>query len=145
MAEKTLDQKIVEISEVIAKQKTLVESECKRAEVKWSTTGVLNINGLKVTIQIANEEQIVSGLAELILKEDAHNKAAKMLESKAKFKFDGYEIEKWRADMETRLAQIKYKKSKEKLESLERRLKSIMSEDTKRSMELESILKELDD
>jgi hypothetical protein len=145
MTEKTLDQKIVEISEVIAKQKALVESEGKRAESKWSTTGVLHINGLKLTIQVANEEQIVSGLAELILKEEAHSKAAKMLNSKAKFKFDGHEIEKWRADMETRLAQIKYKKSKEKLETLESRLKSIMSEDTKRSMEFDAIMKELNE
>lgn len=145
MTDKTIDQRIDEVRKIVENQKKVVlETEAKSAR-SWTTTGVLNLPNVKLNLHTAKEASIVAALADILMLKDYHSKAATMLNSKEKFLIDGYSLEDWKADFESRINKIKLKNEKEKLERLELKLKSIMSEDLKREIELEEIMRELED
>lgn len=145
MTDKTIDQKISEVISIVEKQKNVViETELKSNRV-WKTTGVINSFNIKLNLLTAKEPAIVSTLAEILMLKEYHQKSAKLLNVKHDFLIEGFEFEDWFNDFESRLNKIKLKNEKEKLSKLESRLKNIMSEDLKRTIELEEIIKELEE
>lgn len=144
MTEKTLDQKISEVIAFVEKQKIVVNETEKKSQRNWITTGVVNSLSAKLHLQTAKEPAIVSTFAEMLMLESYYSKAASELKSNSKFLIDGFSLEEWKTDFESRLNKIKLKNEKDKLEKLEERLKSIMSEDHKRTRELDEIMRELE-
>lgn len=145
MTEKTIDQRIDEVRKIVENQKKVVLDTESKSSRPWTTTGVLNLPNLKLNLLTAKESAIVSALADILSLKDYHSKAATMLNSKEKFSIDGYTLDDWKNDFESRINKIKLKNEKEKLEKLELRLKNIMSEDLKREIELDQIMKELEE
>lgn len=144
MTENTLDKKISEVIAVVEKQKLLVAETEKKSLRNWITTGVVTSLSAKLHLQTAKEPAIVSTFAEMLMLESYYSKAASELKSDSKFLIDGFSLEEWKTDFESRLNKIKLKNEKDKLEKLEERLKSIMSEDHKRTRELDQIMRELE-
>lgn len=141
----SIDQQIAAVADKIQKQKEIVFETEKKSNRSWTTTCQLNLSqNLKVNIQSAKEDTLREALAQLLIIEDYSNKASKMLNLKNEFKFDGYSVAEWVSDMESRIAKIKLKTEKEKLEKLQLRIESITSEDQKRQRELQRIIDELD-
>lgn len=145
MTQKTIDQQIDAGLNQVKKQKQIFLETEANSNGSWITTAVLNLPNMKLNLQTAKEPAIVAALAELLSMQDYHLKAAKILDSKSAFIVDGYTIEEWQNDFKLRLNKIKAKNEKEKLDNLEQRLKNIMSEDLKRSKELEAIMNELEE
>lgn len=145
MTEKTLDQKIAEVIAVVEKQKLVVAETEKKSQRNWITTGVVSTLNSKLHLQTAKEQAIVATFAEMLMLESYYSKAAGELKSDSKFQVEGFSLEEWKTDFESRLNKIKLKNEKDKLERLESRLKSIMSEDHKRTRELDEIMRELED
>lgn len=141
----SIDQQIAAVEAKIQKQKEIVLETEKKSNRSWSTTCQLNLSqNFKVNIQSAKEDTLREALAQLLIIEDYSNKASKMLNLKNEFKFDGYSVAEWVSDMESRIAKIKLKTEKEKLEKLQLRIESITSEDQKRQRELQRIIDELE-
>lgn len=141
----SIDQQIAAVASKIQKQKEIVLETEKKSNRSWTTTCQLNLSqNLKVNIQSAKEDTLREALAQLLIIEDYSNKASKMLNLKNEFKFDGYSVAEWVSDMESRIAKIKLKTEKEKLEKLQLRIESITSEDQKRQRELQRIIDELE-
>lgn len=143
-----IDAQISLIQEKVEKQKKIVlETEKKSSRTAWKTTCMLNLPTRKLNLHTANENDLVSALAELLSLKDYHDKARKVLklEEKVEFKYDGNTLADWTSDIETKIAKIRLKNEKEKLENLEKRIGGILSEEQKRSNELKRIMEELGD
>ncbi len=141
----SIDQQIAAVEARIQKQKAIVIETEKKSNRGWTTTCQLNLSStFKVNIQSTKEDTLRDALAQLLSLEDYSNKASKMLNLKNEFKFDGYSVSEWVSDMESRIAKIKLKSEKEKLENLQSRIESITSEDQKRQRELQKIIDDLE-
>ena len=143
----TIDSKINALFEKVKQDKqNLVELEAK-AKRGWVTMATICLDGQSrsVNIQTASKEKIVEVMAFLIAKQEQQAKAHQMLElPEEPFEHQGYTLEQWNTDLKTRLFRIKLKQDKEALDQAEARLRSILSDDKKREVEFEDILKNLD-
>jgi hypothetical protein len=143
-----IDAQIALIQDKVEKQKKVVlDIEKKSSKTAWNTNCQLNLPTRKFNLHTSNEQDLISGLADLLALKDYHDKARKILklEEKVEFKHDGYTLAEWTSDIEAKLAKHRIKKEKEKLENLEKRIGGILSEDQKRSNELKRIIEELGD
>lgn len=64
---------------------------------------------------------------------------------KTEFKHDGYTIDQWIDDFKKRIVIIHLAAKKDELKKLEERLSAIVSPEQRRQMELEAIMKGLED
>lgn len=142
-----IDKVIDDLHTKIQKQKTDIESDEKNIKRGWVTNAVYVMStGKSVNIQVAKKEQIVEAAADLISRKENHEKACLVLgvDNKISNEFVNF-FDDWVKDFKKRLSTILVKEKKSKLEKLEKRLESIMSEDKKRTMELEKIMKEFNE
>jgi hypothetical protein len=144
-----LDKQIEILLEKIKSKKVLVLKKEKEANNRWITNCCFPLefgqNGNpKDNFALCKIPKIHNMVGNLILMKEKHEKVNKVLDMNEEFKVEGYTYEEWLADFKTRLAQVQLKEEKIKLEKLEEKAKSIMSEDQKRQAVLNDILSELD-
>lgn len=146
MSDKVIDKKIEELFAVVKAQKIEVQKAEKEAKRNWNTNGSFKLySAIPVNLQTATEDMIFKSLTELLSFKGNAEEALEILGLKKEIKHDGYSIDDWIEDFQKRIATIQLKAKKEKFKTLEDRLISIVSPEQKRQMELEAIMKEIEE
>ena len=126
----------------------------KRAEIakiekpSWETNCAFRYNpnsaALDANIQTVTKiPELVNIAAFLLEKESFHNKANETLGTDVKFKWLGYSLNEWMADIKTRLSKVEISKKRDELDKLEKRLGSLISPELRNQMELDDIAAKL--
>jgi hypothetical protein len=104
---------------------------------KYDSQYFMNLN------TISEIEPIVDALSFLYIKYEATKKAYETLGISApiQFTWTGYTIAEWESDFKTKVTQIYWEAENKKLKELEAKLRSLVSEEVRTEMELESISK----
>lgn len=146
MNEKTIDMKIEELFSIVTSQKIEVEKAEKESKRNWNTNASFKLySSVPLNIMIATEDMIFKALTELIMFKNSAEESLEILGLKKEIKHDGYTVKDWIDDFKKRIAILQLKAKKEKLKTLEDRLTSIISPEQKRQMELDSIMKDLEE
>jgi hypothetical protein len=139
------DQKIRKLWETAQAKKNEIAKIEKKAS--WETNCSFKYgDGLSdsFNIQTVSDPVVfVNALAFLNTKKDSFDAAASELGVTAKFKWAGYSVEDWKADFVTRIEKVTLSAKKKELETLQKRLDTLISPELKRALELEEIEKEL--
>lgn len=145
MSNTALDKSIEIAKETIEKQRKEVLATEKVLNRGWITNGSYPIGDNKsINIQTCNMNSVIIVMRHLLLNESFHKAALKELNLKiTPFEVDGYTIKDWKTDLELRIAKITIKDKKEKLDKLEKKLETVMSEDQKRAAAFSQIMSEL--
>lgn len=152
-----IDQQIQEARDQLqVKMDLLIHNSAKSAQ-PWQTSGEVVIDGTRVKIAMCNIAQLRDVFVHL------YTRAKNLAEADRFFKLCGfvksgvvvqemtpseyndvvvfgYTFKKWSDDLLKRYAEIKLQEERAEIETLQKRLASIMSEDAKRKNELDSIL-----
>lgn len=82
-------------------------------------------------------------LAHILAEKEFFEQAADCIGYKSKdiYKYGGYSVEDWVADFKLRMSMINYNQEKKKLDSLQSKLKELVSQEVKTAEELEEIAK----
>ena len=141
-----IDNKIKQLFAVIHKQQKEVDQTELDVKRPWKTncSFVLPYSMQPANIQVASEERIVSMYADMLMVMEFQATAATTLGVAVKTQWGGFDKEDWIDDFKKRIATIKIKNKKRKLEDMERRLEAIVSPEQRREMELEAILYEME-
>lgn len=145
-----IDNKIEELLTLVEKQREEVKLAEKESKSSWKTNcSFISASGVPVNIQVADEGNLISLCGYLIQSNRSFNEACSALTSDdlsttALFTTNGYNYDDWMDDFKKRFSILKLSEKKAKLAKLETRLNSIVSEDTRRKMELELIMKDLE-
>jgi hypothetical protein len=103
---------------------------------KYSDKSFFNLN----TVQ--NFQQLVDALAFLLEKTLFQNSASEKLGVTGKaFEWNGYPIEDWQADFKKRIEIVNWQARKVQLDQTKKKLKSLISAETKTEMEIEELSK----
>lgn len=140
-----VDAKIMELFDVLNKQKAEVEAAVAETKKPWKTNCAYHkdIDAPPINIQTASEKMITMLLAELLMVEQYYVKAAEILGSNPDIP-STYRMDAWIEDFKKRIAIINLKAKKDKLADLESRLNKIVSPEQLREMELVAIAKSLE-
>jgi hypothetical protein len=141
----TIDQKILDLFNVINKQKQEVEQAELEVKQSWKTKCSIEVDwtSTPINIQTINEQGVHRVHADLLMKHEYYKKSCDILGCGAEFKWGGYSLEDWQQDLKKRLAVIQVRTKKDNLAELEKRLNSIVSPEQKRQMELDAITSQL--
>ena len=143
---KDIDSKIIELFDVLSKQKKDLEATKKEIERKWETNCSLQFgNEAPINIQTTSAEILHSALSRLICQKDYNIKAAIELGLPVDSKINGFDFDSWVNDFKKRMASIQLNSKKKKIQELETRLNAIVSPEQKRQLELEAIIEALDE
>jgi hypothetical protein len=140
------DQKIRKLWETAQTKKNEIAKIEKKAS--WETNCSFKYgDGLSdsFNIQTVSDPAVfVAALAFLNNKEESFEAAAKELGvTVSKFKWAGYSVEDWKTDFLSRIAKVTLSTKKKELDTLQKRLDSLISPELRRTLELEEIEKEL--
>jgi len=103
---------------------------------KFDSSNFFNLN------TVSDPSKLVEALAHLIAKEKAFEEAKeRLLVTKIDFKWDGYTVNEWESDFQTRISIIEWDNKKRQLDETKKRLSQLVSEDARTEMELEEIQK----
>lgn len=142
---KDIDSKIIELFDVLSKQKKDLEATKKEIDRRWETNCSLQFGkDTPINLQTADEETLKSALARLLCQRDYDTKASALLGITEKPTINGFNFDSWLNDARKRLAMIQVTSKKRKLEELEARLNAIVSPEQKRQLELDALTKELE-
>lgn len=141
-----VDNKIIELLNIVTKQKQDVEELEKETKQSWKTNcsfppvfgGTQPIN-----IQVQTELAIIQLAADLLVQIDYLKKAADLLGANFDGKWGGFSFEDWITDFKKRIAVINIKVKKKHLDELEERLNAIVSPEQRRALEIAEIAKSL--
>lgn len=137
-----LDKKIEEQLSFIKNKKAELDKDQELIDSNWKTSGrFITIDGKEKRLKIMEREDVISLCSDIISKKESFDKTKSILEIEDEFMIDSFSYDDWIFDIKKRLATITKKSKLQELENFESRLKSIMSEDLKRSMEFEDISK----
>ncbi|RTK96654.1 MAG: hypothetical protein EKK64_03455 [Neisseriaceae bacterium] len=149
MSENKSDKKILALLEEIKSQ----TEEISKAESRpvWKTTCRFSVDGpdtqggelnLHVENNISKLIYIASFLRE---KERAYNETSKLLKvlKAPAFMWGGFPVSDWLEDIQTKINKVQINEKKKKLDSLQKRLVQITSQELKAKMELDLIEEEL--
>lgn len=93
---------------------------------------------------INDPTKLVEALAFILHRHAAYEEAKRLLSVEdVEFIYSGFKLEEWTADFKNRIASLNWDKKKKKLTETETKLKELVSEETKTSMQLEDIKKSL--
>lgn len=141
---KTKDQIVSELQEELKAMKAniaRVERPTWKTSCAYRDTPTAAVQNLQV---IADRNVLVTILANLFIKEMAHNNAAEELDIEDyTFMHEGYSYDDWASDIQLRLAKINIAKEKVKLEKLLGRLEALESKELREMRELEDIMREM--
>lgn len=145
MSNVNIDRKIEELFVVVKNQKAEVEKAEKESKRSWNTNLSFLLYGVNpINISTSNEEVIFKALTELLSFKNNAEEANKILGLNKEVKHNGYTVKEWIEDFQKRISTIQLKAKKEKLKVVEERLSSIVSPEQKRQMELDAIIKDLE-
>lgn len=141
--QKNIDDKILELFEIVKKQKIEVENTEKSSKKNWLTTCSFHSPFLSspVNLQVASEKIVINCLSQLLILKKSHDEACDILNIKNEFTLDNFTYSQWVEDFQKRISHLRLKEEKNKLSKLEERLNSIVSPEQKRQMELDEISK----
>jgi hypothetical protein len=140
----SIDNKITELFDVLAKQKIEVEQAERESSRKWATNCSLHFNGANpINLAAATQEVVRTSVTQLLINQDYTRKASEILGLPMNNTFNGYSYDSWIEDCKKRIAMLQLRTKKEKLNDLEQRLNAIISPEQRRQMELDAIVKEL--
>lgn len=139
------DEQVQALFNVVQQKKAEI---AKTEKPSWKTNCAFryrpNIPAIDANIQtITKVAELLEIAAFLIEKESCYQKANEALGTDVKFKWLGYSLEDWMADIKTRVNKVEISKKKEELEKLETRLNSLISPEMRNQMELDEITKML--
>ena len=92
---------------------------------------------------VADPNVFVTALSYLLEKQLCFNEASTRLGVAGEFKYDGYSVEEWEEDFKNKIKGIEYEKNKKKLEDAKKKLATLISEEARTEIELESLKKSL--
>ena len=127
---KTHDAKIIEL------KKQIEEKQEKLKDVKRFlpiTKCIINLDGKTHNLNILKKEELIFLLVRLnVFKKSADELGYPLT-------IDGYLVEDWMDDTKAKLKLIEYKEEEQKLNTLNKKLTALLSEDKKVELELEEI------
>jgi hypothetical protein len=144
----TIDDQIRGLFDKLAARKTKIESLQTEIAKSWKTTGTFRLIGAvsPTNIQTANTEQIIDIATNLAIVAEGRSSALNLLgRSLDVVKVQGYSVQDWVDDFKKRLATIDIREEQAQLESIEQRLTQVLSPEERRRIEVELLMKELDD
>ena len=138
----TKNDKVVQ--ELFAKVQEKKKEITKAEKPNWNTNcsfGFVKESSQRCNIQtISDIDDLIEIFAFLVDKSAAFDKACSLLEVKDRtFKWLGFTLEEWQTDIRTRITRIQITKKKQELESLEKRLDSLVSPELRAELELKAI------
>ena len=139
--------KLVEqlLAKVAAKKAEIKKLE--RPVYKTNCTFILNpfdSNSKRVNFNVADLDSLINVLATLMIYRDSFEKAGKELGLKGNFQWGGWSYEDWLADIKTSVDRFSVAKKKAELDTLEKKLNTLISPEQRRQMDLAEIAKSLE-
>lgn len=135
------DEKIKQLLEKVEEQQAGLG---KKPRGTWLTNGIFkysNSNFFNLNT-VQDFKVLIDALAFLLEKNLLQSSAAEKLGLEtAAFEWNGYPIEDWEADFKKRIEIVNWQARKVQLDQTKKKLKSLISAETKTSMELEDIAK----
>jgi hypothetical protein len=137
------DDKIKQLMETISTKRKLLGI---RPKVSYHTNGLLNLlNTSVLNINIASENDLIEFISDLKQKEYFHKIACEELNIPVKkFIYNNYAVEDYIDDATARMSVILYDIKRKELDSLEKKLSTLLSEDARTENELNNISKLLE-
>lgn len=140
------DQEILELIQEVNKQKAAIakaEKPIWKTNCSFSYTEGVRNNAINIQV-CADKNALVKIAAFLLSQVRCYQQAQESLGiNDTQFTWDGYTIEEWMNDLESRAKKIQVSDQKSKLEKLESRLNNIVSPEARRKLELEAIKREM--
>lgn len=138
--------KIVQgLFEIVQQKKAEI---AKAEKPSWETNCAFRFNKDASTVtnlQVCSSvEELVGILGFLIEKNNSFESAQKILGTKVNFKWLGFTVKEWTADIKTRIDKIDITNKKKELENLEGRLDKLVSKEMREQLELAEIKKLLE-
>lgn len=131
------DDLILSLKEEINSEKKELE---KSSNYKYKTNCIFKINNTtSINLHAANLKELLVLLSSLRSMQTEHN----IIFGESNFSLDGYMIEDWISDTISKIKLTRIKERKTKLENLESRLYSLLSQDKKVDLELDEIKKSI--
>lgn len=142
MAEKNIDNQITNLlADVEGK---LAKLTAPKVNYKTNCTLRHEETTKQINIQtLGSEESIVNCLAEILSKKMAHDKACEELGINLTFKINGFHYCDWVMDLKQRLSQLQFGKEYQKLTGYKERIEGLVSEEQRRGIEFEKLMKEI--
>lgn len=153
MENKTLDEQVQLVLNRIKQKKDFLQMFNETIPKKWITKCVIKKDGENKTISVMqNENELVELAGWLILQKEAQKNAENLFKSKSKMEYDfnieykiqGFLIDDWLEDITRQFFLLKVKQEEQKLKVLEEKALSLTSQEQRRQIELEKLLKEMD-
>jgi len=134
MATETNDKKIMELKKQIEEKKIKLGKSQKFTPI---TNCSIELDGVRVNIQVLNKEQLII----LLVKLNSYEKSAKELE--IDFVISGYHVIDWILDIKSKLDFVSRKEEENKLKVMESKLHQLLSNEKKVELEIDEIMKNL--
>lgn len=143
MITKNTDQIVIDLLNKVKEKRQILE---KKQKAKWVTSCTIGYNPSsvadRINIQTVTDINILVDIcAFLQSKEQAFNRARETLQVDVEFSYMGYSVQDWITDLKTRIDFISINAEKKELAALEARIDKLVTNDQRREIELEEILK----
>lgn len=127
---KVHDAKIIELKKQIEEKKEKLKDVKRFSPV---TKCIINLDGKAQNLNVLKKEDLILLLVKLnLLKKSADELGYPLT-------IDGYLVQDWMEDIQSKLKLTEYKEEENKLNSLNQKLTTLLSEDKKVELELEEI------
>ncbi len=142
----SIDDQVMNLFNLVRTRQQAIQASEKP---RWVTTCTIGTSDSSVTDRIniqtvIDPNKLLDIFGFLLQREEAVGRAATLLGVKAPpFKWMGYMVPEWGADIKTRLNQIELTAKRAELKTLEARLDKLISQDQRRELELAAIQREL--
>lgn len=127
---KVHDTKIIELKKQIEEKKEKLKDVKRFSPI---TKCIINLEGKAQNLNVLKKEELIL----LLVKLNVFKKSADELGYP--LTIDGYLIQEWMEDIQSKLKLIEYKEEEQKLNALNKKLTTLLSEDKKVELELEEI------
>jgi len=130
------DEKIMELKSQIKEKKANLK---KLKRFIPLTNCSLDIDGTRYNLQVLNEEQLIS----LLVRLNSYRMSAEDLNMLQEYQISGFKVEDWITDIKLKIEIIAQRKEENKLQELESKLHTLLSNDKKVELEIDSIIESL--
>jgi len=138
-----IDDKIEAIIQKIESDRTEIAKVKSELQSCWVTNCSLKFgNSDSINIATASAPVLVESLTQLLMWEEFRGRADATLNQIAKpILFKSFYVKDWTTDIKKRMSMIELKQKETALAQLEKRAQAILSDDKRRQMEYDDILK----
>lgn len=127
---KVHDAKIIELKKQIEEKKEKLKDVKRFSPI---TKCIINLEGKAQNLNVLKKEELIL----LLVKLNVFKKSADELGYP--LTIDGYLVQEWMEDIQSKLKLMEYKEEEQKLNALNKKLTTLLSEDKKVELELEEI------